>query len=55
MTCYVDQMTFPFGKGAPKQQLVMGEFKKMAVNVRFMLKHCFPTKPPPSGTGYIAI
>jgi hypothetical protein len=40
-------MNFPFTKGTPKQQLVMREFKKMAVNVRFMIKHYFPTKPAP--------
>jgi hypothetical protein len=33
-------MTFPFTKGTPKQQLVMSDFKKMAVYIRFMLKHC---------------
>ena len=27
----------------------------MAVNVRFMMKHCFPSKPTPTGRGYSAI
>jgi hypothetical protein len=48
-------MNFPFPRGTPKQQLVMREFKKMAINVRFILKHCFPAKQPPSGKGYAAI
>ena len=47
MTHYWDEMNFPFAKGTQKQQMVMREFKKMAVNVRFMLKHFFPAKPPP--------
>ena len=55
MTRYLDRMNFPFAKGTPKQQLVMREFKKMAVNVHFMLKHCFPMKPAPVGQGYAAI
>ena len=55
MTRYLDGMNFPFAKGTPKQQLVMREFKKMAVNFRFMLKHCFPMKPAPVGKGYAAI
>jgi hypothetical protein len=33
----------------------MSEFKKMAVNVRFILKHCFPARLPPMGKGYAAI
>ena len=33
----------------------MREFKKMAANVHFMLKHCFPMKPAPVGKGYAAI
>ena len=48
-------MNFPFAKGTPKHQLVMREFKKMAVNVRFMFKHCFPTKPAPIGKGFASI
>lgn len=52
MTCYLDGMTFPFPKGTSKQQLVMHEFKKMAVNVSFILKHCFSPRPPPIGKGY---
>jgi hypothetical protein len=48
-------MDFPFARGTPKQQLVMKEFKKMAINVRFILKHCFPSKPAPNGKGYSAI
>ena len=55
MTHYLDRMNFPFAKGTPKQQLIMKEFKKMAVNVHFMLKHCFPMKPAPVGKGYAAI
>jgi hypothetical protein len=55
MTRYLDGIDFPFPKGTPKQQLVMREFKKMAINVRFILKHCFPAKPPPTGKGYAAI
>jgi hypothetical protein len=55
MTRYLDGMSVPFPKGSPKQQLVIREFKKMAVNVRFILKHCFPTKQPPSGKGYSAL
>jgi hypothetical protein len=55
MTRYLDGMNFPFAKGSPKQQLVMREFKKMAVNVRFVLKHCYPPKTIPSGKGYSAI
>ena len=41
MTRYLDGMSFPVPKGTPKQMLVMREFKNMAVNVRFILKHCF--------------
>jgi hypothetical protein len=41
MTRYLDAMSFPLAKGTPKQMLVMREFKKMAVNVCFVLKHCF--------------
>jgi hypothetical protein len=55
MTRYLDAMNFPLPKGTPKQQLVMREFKKMAINVRFIMKHCFPLKPAPSGKGYGAI
>ncbi len=55
MTRYLDSMNFPFAKGTPKQQLIMREFKEMAVNVRFMLKHCFPTKPAPIGKGFTSI
>jgi hypothetical protein len=55
MTRYLDGMGFPFPKGTPKQQLVMREFKKMAVNVSFILKHCFSSKPPPVGKGYAAV
>jgi hypothetical protein len=55
MTRYVDLMSFPFPKSSAKQQLVIHEFKKLAVNVRFILKHCFPTKQPPSGKGYSAL
>ena len=55
MTRYLDGMTFPLPKGTPKQQLVMREFKKMAVNVSFILKHCFSPKPPPVGKGYAAV
>jgi hypothetical protein len=55
MTRYLDDMTFPVPKGTPKQMLVMREFKKMAVNVRFILKHCFPARVPPTGKGYLAI
>ena len=33
----------------------MREFKKMAVNMRFMLKYCFPTKPAPIGKGFTSI
>ena len=55
MIYYLDGMNFPFAKGTPKQRLVMREFKKMAVNVCFMLKHCFPTRKPPAGRGYAAV
>ena len=55
MPRYLDGMNFPLAKGIPKQQMVMREFKKMAVNVCFMLKHCFPMKPAPVGKGYAAI
>ena len=55
MTRYLDGINFQFAKGTPKQQLVMREFKKMAVNICFMLKHCFPMKPAPVGKGYAAI
>ena len=55
MTHYLDGMNFPFAKGIPKQQLVMREFKKIAVNIQFMLKHCFPMKPVPVGKVYAAI
>ncbi len=55
MTRYLDGMAFPVPKGTPKQMLVMREFKKMAVNVRFILKHCFPARVPPTGRGYSAI
>ena len=55
MTRYLDGMTFPDPKGTALQQLVIHEFKKLAVNVRFILKHCFSTKQPPSGKGYSAL
>ena len=55
MTRYLDGMNFPFSKGMPKQQLVMREFKKMAVNVQFMLKHCIPTNPSLIGKGFTSI
>ncbi len=42
-------------KGIPKQQLVMHEFKKMAVKVHFILKHCFPARIPPKGKSYVAV
>ena len=51
MTRYLDAMSFPLAKGTPKQMLVMREFKKMAVNVRFVLEHCFPSRLPPIGMG----
>lgn len=55
MTCYLSGMNSPFAKGTPKQQLVMREFKKMVMNVCFMLKHFFPTKLARIGQGYTAI
>ena len=55
MTRYLDGMSFPFPKGTPKQQLVMREFKKMVVNVSFILKHCFSARPPPVGKGYASV
>ena len=48
-------MNFLFSNGTPKQQLVMREFKKMAVTVRFGLKHCFPIKPALIGKGFASI
>ena len=33
----------------------MCEFKKMAVNVCFILKHCFPAMIPPKGKGHAAV
>ncbi len=41
MTRYLDGMNFPFAKGIPKQQLVMKEFKKMSVDICFMLSIAF--------------
>jgi hypothetical protein len=55
MTRYLDGMSFPFPKGTPKQQLVMREFKKMVVNVSFILKHCFSARPSPVGKGYASV
>ena len=55
MTCYLDGMNFPLPKGTPKQQLVMQEFKKIAVNFHFILNHCFPARIPPTGKGYAAV
>jgi hypothetical protein len=55
MSHYLDDMSFPFAKGTPKQQIVMRELKKMTINVGFILKHCFPSKPTPTGKGYSAI
>ena len=46
MTRYDDCM-IPFAKGTLKQQWIMREFKKIMVNAKFILKHCFPTKPTP--------
>ena len=54
MTRYLYGMSFPLPKGKPKQMLVMHEFKKMAVKVHFILKHCFPARIPPEGKGYAA-
>ena len=55
MTRYFDGMNFPLPKGTPKQQLVMRKFKKMAVNVHFVMKHCFPARLPPMGKSYAAV
>ena len=33
----------------------MREFKKMAINIGFILKHCFPAKTPTRGSGYSMI
>ena len=46
---YHDTMNYPLPGGTAKQQFVMTEFKKMAVNVPFMLKHCFTSRPAPVG------
>jgi len=50
-------MSFPFPNGTPKQQLVMREFMKMAVNVHFIfiLKHGFPARLPQMEKSYAAI
>jgi hypothetical protein len=55
MTRSLDSMNFTFTKGSAKQVLVMREFKKMAVNVGFILKHCFPAKSPTHWGGYSMI
>ena len=55
MTRSLDSMSFFFTKRSAIQVLVMREFKKMAINVGFILKHCFPIKAPPHGSGYSMI
>ena len=55
MTRSLYSMNFIFTKGSAKQVLVMREFKKMAINVGFILKHCFPIEAPPHGSGYSMI
>ena len=54
MTRYLDGIDFSFAKGTPKHQLIMREFKKW-LSCRFILKHCFPSKPMPIRNGYYAI
>jgi hypothetical protein len=58
----LDSMNFIFTKGSAKQVLVMRELKRwpsmlvlLAINVGFTLKHCFPIKAPPRGSGYSMI
>ena len=55
MTRSLDSVSFIFTKGSATQVLVMRAFKKMAINVGFILKHCFPIKAPPHGSGYSMI
>lgn len=49
MTYHLDGMSFPFIIGLSNQQLVMRELKIIAVNVKFVLKHCFPERHPQVG------
>jgi hypothetical protein len=39
---HLDQMTFPFSKGTPKQQLVMREFKKWQLTFDLCWSIVFP-------------
>ena len=55
MTRSLDLKNFIFTKGSAKQVLVMRESEKMAINVGFILKHCFPMKTPCHGSGYSMI
>ena len=55
MTRKLDEMHFDFAKGTPKQKLVLREIKKLALSVYFAKKHCFPSKPIPTGQGYTKI
>ena len=55
MTRYLDAIKFTFQKAFPNQQLMLREFKKMAIAVEFTLKYCLLEEDPPVGKGYTAI
>ena len=49
MTRYLNAMKFTFQKASLKQQLVLREFKNMAITLGFTLKQCFLKEDPPVG------
>ena len=55
ITFYLGCMIFSFTNGTHKKTIGDEEIKKVVVNVRSILKHCFATKPAPIGKGYAAI
>ena len=55
MTWSVNSMSFPYIKGAPKQQIAMREFKKMKINVGFIKNLSFPPKYPSEDKEYSAV
>ncbi len=55
MTHFLDGMNFLFSKGSPKQVLVICKLKKKIIAATFAMKHCFQTKPIPTGKGFSAI
>ncbi|KAL7546478.1 hypothetical protein ACHAWF_009809 [Thalassiosira exigua] len=55
MTRHLDDMSFTFRRGTPKQVLIMRELKKLVLSVFLSKRHCFALKQPSTDQGFRAI